>query len=214
MKLRALLAGLALLTLAATASAQYRGGTVEINPFAGYLFGGNFGHFDDFGDFHHTRVDVDDHVAYGGRVGYNFTSMWEVEVEYAESNTHLELEGDRHGNLPDQRIGDMKFEYFLAYMTVNFGGSSRFVPYFTIGSGGANLVPFVPGTFSTAEVRYTAGAGGGIKIFLNPHFAFRLDTRAYSTYVNDSHTVCGPNFCTDRTWVTNVVGNGGFIVAF
>jgi opacity protein-like surface antigen len=213
MKLRAPLLGIALLALAASASAQYRGGTVEINPFAGYLFGGTFGHFQDFGVFQNSRVSVEDHVIYGGRVGYNFTSLWEVEVEYAQSDTHLELEHTHHDDLPDERIGDMKFEYFLAYMTLNFG-HGRVVPYFTIGSGGANLVPFIAGTFSTAEVRYTAGVGGGVKIFLNPHFALRLDGRSYSTYINDSHTVCGPDICTGKTWVNNFVANGGFIIAF
>jgi opacity protein-like surface antigen len=200
-----------LLAVAASASAQYRGGTVEFNPFAGYLFGGNFGHFNDF-DFERSRVEVDDHVIYGGRVGYNFTNLWEVELEYAQSDTHLDLESF-HSNVPDQQIGDMKFEYFLAYLTLNFG-SGRFVPYFTIGSGGANLVPFIAGSLSTSEVRYTGAVGGGVKWFLNPHFALRFDARAYSTYINDSHTVCGPTFCTGNTWVTNVVTNGGFIIAF
>jgi hypothetical protein len=88
------------------------------------------------------------------------------------------------------------------------------VPYFTIGSGGANLVPNIANTFSTAEIRYTAAIGGGVKWFLNPHFAFRFDGRLYSTWINNSHVVCGPTFCTGNAWVSNFNANGGFLVAF
>ncbi len=205
-----LLAFAILLTAAASARAQYRGGTVELNPFYGYLFGGNIGHFHDFNnDCCHTDLEVDDHQAYGGRIGYNFNNLWEVETEFTQSDTHLEL--DHHDNFPNERIADLRFQYFMAYMTLNFG-SSRFVPYFTLGSGAANLRSEFPG-FSQSEVRYTASAGGGIKIFLNPHFAFRLDGRSYSTYLSD-RAVCGPDFCTNNTWVTNIVANGGIIVAF
>ncbi len=206
-----LLAFAVLLVVAASASAQYRGGTVEINGFAGYLVGGNIGHFRDFNnDCCHTDLDVDDHLAYGGRIGYNFTNLWEVETEFTQSDTHLDL--DHHNNLPDEQIADLRFQYFMGYLTVNFG-SSRFVPYFTVGSGAANLRSEFAGFPSNSEVRYTASAGGGIKIFLNPHFAFRFDGRFYSTYLS-GRAICGPDFCTNNTWVTNFVPNGGFIVAF
>src|SRR5260221_1296666 len=61
-----------LLAIVPICSAQVRGGTVEINPFAGYLFGGRFpaGSLSLFD----TKVDVDDHATYGGRPGWNVTS--------------------------------------------------------------------------------------------------------------------------------------------
>jgi|RhiMetdeSRZDD1v2_1073273.scaffolds.fasta_scaffold00508_12 opacity protein-like surface antigen len=201
-----------LVAVAASASAQYRGGTVELSGFAGYLVGGNIGHFHDFNNnCCHTDLDVDDHLAYGGRIGYNFNNRFEIETEYTQSDTHLEL--DTHNNLPNQQIADLRFQYFMAYMTVNFGGSSRFIPYFTLGSGAANLRSEFPGFQSQSEVRYTASAGGGIKIFLNPHFAFRFDGRFYSTYLS-GRAICGPDFCTNNTWVTNFVPNGGLVFAF
>ena len=217
MKLRAPLLVAALLAVAASASAQYRGGTVEIEGFGGYLFGGGLGHFHDFSSNNccfDSHLSVDNDAYYGGRIGYNFNNFWEVETEFAQSKTHLEIENhDHHNNIPDVRVGDMRFDYFMAYMTMNFGKTSRFVPYFTLGSGALNLHQNIFGGFETTEAHYTLGAGGGIKIFVSPHFAFRFDARSYSSHLSD-HDVCGPTFCSAGTWITNVVTNGGLIIAF
>ena len=64
---------------AAAASAQVREGTVEISPYVGYLFGGEFarGTTSAF-DF---RVDVDDDATYGLRLGYNITENFEIEAQ-------------------------------------------------------------------------------------------------------------------------------------
>jgi opacity protein-like surface antigen len=218
MKLRAPLFVAAFLAIAATASAQYRGGTVEIEGFGGYLFGGGLGHFHDFSQNNccfDSHLSVDNDAYYGGRIGYNFTNFWEVETEFAQSKTHLEIEShDHHNDIPDIRVGDLRFDYYMAYMTMNFGHTSRFVPYFTLGTGAGDVHHDIPGGINNgSEAHFTLGAGGGIKIFVSPHFAFRFDTRSYSTHLSD-HDICGPTFCSAATWVTNVVANGGFIIAF
>src|SRR5260221_13154011 len=61
-----------LLAIVPICSAQVRGGTVEINPFAGYLFGGRFpaGSLAIFD----TKVDVNDHATYGGGLGWEIPS--------------------------------------------------------------------------------------------------------------------------------------------
>jgi hypothetical protein len=206
----------------ASASAQLRSGTVEINPFAGYLFGGEITHRGVYYPVYpcnnpgcqgqDANVDVDDDVTYGGRIGYNFSSLFEAEFQYSQTNTQFVA---RPFNGPDVNFGDLKIEYFLGYMTFNFG-HGRVVPYFTIGAGAANLIPNIAGSFSTSEVRYTGSLGGGVKLFLTPHFGLRFDGRAYSTYLgNNSHVYCNPNgFCTNQTWLTNGDVNGGFIIAF
>jgi opacity protein-like surface antigen len=211
----ALLALAAALAGAGAATAQLRSGTVEINPFAGYLFGGTFSRDRDFHTEHNLdrgRIDLDDDVTYGGRFGYNLTSLFQFEAQYSRTETHF-VERRRH--FDDQRLGDLRIDYFLAYATFNFG-HRRFVPYVTIGAGGANLVPDVPGTLSKSEVRFTSSAGGGVKIFVTPHFGLRLDGRAYSTWLGDhSHVFCDASgFCANQNWMTNAEGTGGFILAF
>jgi opacity protein-like surface antigen len=225
MKLRIPLLAAVLLAFAASAHAQYRGGTVEIEGFGGYLFGGGLGHFHDFNtnvnahnssngnccDDNDTHLTVDDDAYYGGRVGYNFTPFWEVETEFAQSKTHLEIES--HHDIPNVRVGDLRFDYFMAYLTMNFAGMSRWVPYFTIGNGAADLHRNIPGVVDDSVLRYTFSAGGGVKYFVTPHFAFRFDTRSYSTHLSDED-ICGQNFCSNHSWVTNFVVNGGLIIAF
>ncbi len=214
MKIRILVIAFAsIIAGAASATAQLRRDTVEINPFAGYLFGGQFGRtFDDDFD-RHSRLQVDDEAVYGGRLGFNITSLFEIEFEYAQSETELVFEG-RDDFAPDDRIGDLRFQYFMGYATFNFG-RGRAVPYFTIGSGAAHIRPRISGVPTDSDTRYTAGIGGGVKYFFNPHFALRFDGRAYSSYLGDSQVICGPsNACTESNWVTNGVANGGIILAF
>jgi opacity protein-like surface antigen len=216
MKSRIVLLALAIaLGGAAAASAQLRSGTVEINPFGGYLFGGEFTSFFDNGTdgpvFHDTRVDVGDDWNYGGRIGYNWTSLFETEFEYSHTDTNFVL---RQSHFDDQDLGDLKIDYFLGYLTFNFG-HGRVVPFFTIGAGGAHLDPTIIGTSADSDTRFTAAAGGGLKVFLNPHFGLRFDGRAYSTWLGDSSRVfCDAGGCHSHDWITNVTTTGGFVVAF
>jgi opacity protein-like surface antigen len=219
MKSRA--AGLALCCLvasAAAASAQIRGGTVEINPFAGYLFGGRF----DRGstDLFPHRVEVDDHATYGGRLGLNLTSLFEVEFQYSRTDTaFIAPDRDRVFRPGPRELGDLRIDYYMGYLTFNFG-HSRFVPYFTVGAGAAHLDPRVPDTPADADTRFTGSLGGGIKVFVTPHFGLRFDGRGYSSYLGrGSRVSCdGSGACRDRdrdrNWLTNGEATGGILIAF
>lgn len=200
------------LACAPAALAQLRAGTVEINPFAGYLFGGEIHNdFDDFDDFDDDRIDIADDWNYGGRIGYNFSSLFQLEAEYARTETHFLF---RSRNFEDEEFGDLRIEYFLGYATFNFG-RGRVVPFFTIGAGGANLTPNLPGTLAESEVRFTTAAGGGVKVFVCPWFGFRFDGRFYTTWLGDeSRVYCEDDFCHTRDWLPNFTATGGFILAF
>ncbi len=200
----------------ASATAQLRSGTVEINPFAGYLFGGQFGRtFDDDFD-QHFRLEVDDELAYGGRIGFNITSLFEIEAEYAQSETELVFDDHSHDGSDgrdESRVGDLRFQYFMGYGTFNFG-HGRMVPYFTVGAGAATIKTTIAGVRET-DTRFTAAIGGGLKYFFSPHFALRFDGRAYSSYLGDSDSFCDHSSdCGQSNWVTNGVANGGIILAF
>ena len=200
---------------AGTASAQLRSGTVELNGFAGYLFGGGLGHGPADANFNYPyHVDIGDDLNYGGRIGYNFNSVFEAEFEYARTETNF-VPTRTTATCPTSTSGTLTLQYFMGYLTFNFG-HSRLVPYFTIGGGVADFDSTLPGFLATrSKSRGTAAIGGGVKYFFTPHFGVRGDGRLYSSYLGSQTVVCGSYYtCTQTNWVSNFVANGGFVIAF
>ncbi len=220
MRLRIALLALAAFWVASLAAAQIRTGTVEISPFAGYLFGGKFERgttplFD-------TTVDVDDHATYGVRLGYNINSKFEVELQGSRTETafvtHDHDGGGLFGDSSTQKLGDLDIDYYLASLVFNFG-HRRVVPYVSLGAGAARLSPRVPDTPASREYRATATLGAGVKVFINPHFGLRFDGRYYGTSIgnNDRRDHCdrSSDRCDDnRDWLSNGDLTGGLVFAF
>ncbi len=208
---------LALLTLApilaaGRAEGQIRANTVEISPFYGRLFGGDFARGSN--SLFDGRVDVDDANTYGVRVGYNATEMFEVEVEGSRTDTHFVSHdsGDVFGS-GGQRLGDLRIDYLLGYGTVNFG-HRRAVPFVTIGAGVGRLQPSDTATEPHDSTRFTASLGAGLKFFVTPHFGLRVDGRGYSTYLNRDDTCGHSDRCDDRHYLTNGELSGGVVLSF
>ncbi|HEY3203383.1 MAG TPA: outer membrane beta-barrel protein [Thermoanaerobaculia bacterium] len=205
----------AILASAGVATAQVRQGTVEISPFAGYLFGGTFARGSNA--LFTSAVDVDDHATYGGRLGVNLSSLFELEFQYSRTDTSF-VTRDTGGVFDGGRqdLGDLNIDYYMGYLTFNFG-HRRVVPYFTMGAGAAHLDPRVPGVSASADTRFTASLGGGLKVFVTPHFGLRFDGRGYTTSLGKGrHISCNDFFdtCSDRHWLTNGEATGGLIFAF
>jgi opacity protein-like surface antigen len=220
---------IALLCLAVTlfsvsaASAQWRQNSVEINPFGGYLFGGKFARGTNA--LFTSDVDVDDHITYGGRLGFHVTRSFELEFQYSRTETaFVTHDGGTLFGPGSQRLGDLDIDYYLGYMTFNFGHSQRFVPYVSLGAGIARLDPHVTGSFATKENKFTASVAAGARTMFNPHFGLRFDGRYYATRLRNSDDGNGRNGRCDtffddcngnrRDWLTNGDVNGGFVFAF
>ncbi len=214
MRFRALGIASAVLLASSALFGQIRQGTVEIEPFAGYLWGGRF----DQGStaiFPFT-VHVEDHFTFGGRVGYNITNLFEVEALYQRTETNFVTGSDSgpvFGGGSELRLGKLDIDYWMGYATFNFG-RGRVVPYVSFGMGAAYLNPDVPGTVAESDTRYTTSAAGGVKIFFTPHFAMRFDGRYFGTLLdstNHDHDHCCSN---DTDWLSNGRATGGLIIAF
>ena len=213
-----------LLVFAASfAQAQSRHGTFELSPFGGWMFGGNFpagsnGLFT-------KKVDIEDDAIYGGRFGYNFTNLFEVEAFYAHSGTHfVNPGGDQVFGPSGTNLGDLSIDYALGLMTLNFGRNRWVVPFFSVGMGAARLDPDVckvrkqPCTNPNAEWRYTTTIGGGVKTFFTRHFGMRFDGRYYGTLLNNDSNDCHDGrdgHCHNHSdWLSNGDVTGGFVFAF
>jgi len=217
MKFRVFLLMLLAIGAGVVAQAQVREGTVEISPFAGYLFGGEFARGTT--SLFSSRVDVDDEATYGLRVGYNASDNFEFEAQASRTDTKFVTNNDELFNPGEQDLGDLKIDYLLGYGTFNFG-HRRAVPYITIGAGVARLDPDVPGSNARRDTRFTGSLGIGLKAFVNPHFGFRFDGRGYATSLgnrNNDRFGCRDDFfddCDNRDWLTNGEISGGLIFAF
>jgi opacity protein-like surface antigen len=223
MKFRTATLSLAALLLASAVFAQNRT-NVEINPFGGYLFGGKFARGSTA--LFTSDVDVDDHATYGGRIGFFVTRAFELELQYSRTETFfVTRDGGQLFGQGHQRLGDLNLDYYLGYMTFNFGHNRRLIPYVTLGAGAARLDPHVPGSNADSENKFTASLGAGLKTMFNRNVGLRFDGRYYATRIrsNDDdnrHDRC--SFFDDcdnggnrrRDWLTNGDVTGGLVIAF
>jgi opacity protein-like surface antigen len=219
MRSRIALLALFALLVSSAAFAQVRGGTVEISPFAGYLFGGEFSRGTTA--LFNTDADVEDHGTYGVRFGYNVNSKFETELQYSRTETHFVTHNNSTLFEPSgtKKLGDLDIDYLLANFTFNFG-HGRWVPYITFGGGAARLNPSVPGVNTSTEYKGTGTIGGGVKVFFNPHFGLRFDGRYYATWIHDdnNHNNCDHDHSHDcsshHDWLNNGDVTGGLVFAF
>lgn len=210
---------------APAALAQHRGGTVELTPFAGASFGGRLypGSNAIFGQ----TVDVSDEPTYGLRLGFNMNKWLGFEIGASRTEAHFER-GHRDGGLfgdRSQRLGDLELRQLEGTLNVNLG-RRRVVPYLAIGGGATQFRADVPGYGRDTDTRFTAVFGGGLKFWVTPRFAFRLDARGRSAYVDDSEDCFFEeddfDFCDDRRfdddddrrWYTSGEVTGGLTIAF
>jgi outer membrane beta-barrel protein len=204
--------------VSAAALGQVREGTVEISPYAGYLFGGEFARgTTSLFDF---EVQADDDATYGIRLGYNLTDNFEMEFQASRTDTSFVTDDDELFDSNEEEFGDLTIDYYMGYGTFNFG-HRRAVPYITLGAGVARLDPDVPGSRARRDTRFTGSLGIGVKAFVNPHFGFRFDGRGYATSLgdrNDDDFGCDDFFgdCdSDRKeWLTNGEISAGLLFAF
>jgi len=219
MRFRVLLFLVLAIGASAAASAQVREGTVEISPFAGYLFGGEFerGTTSLF-DF---DIQADDDATYGVRLGFNVTDNFQVEFQASRSETAFVTGDDELFGSDAEEFGDLTIDYFMGYGTFNFG-RRRAVPYITLGAGVARLDPDVPGSRARRDTRFTGSLGVGVKAFVNRNFGFRFDGRGYATSLGDRDEDddfgCDHFFddCDSdrREWLTNGEISAGLIFSF
>lgn len=185
---------LAILTLVlacypAGASAQ----TVEISPFAGYRFGGDF-----FERVTSQAVDLDGSRALGGVVNVAMHDGLWFEGLFTRQEAQVSVPG---GPLLPATRWRITVDHWMAGGLQEFG-QGRARPFLTgllgltrYGAGGDN------------EIRFVISAGGGAKLRPTRHLGARVDGRVFTTFadVEGRTIVCSPGFClialsTDVVW--------------
>lgn len=175
----ALTVAASLLGAPAVASAQ----TFEVTPFGGYRFGGDF-----FEIVTRQRVDLDGAPSLGVTVDVPLSNGLQFEALFTHQHANVLVPASPVRPAARWQIS---VDHWQA------GGLQEF--------GGARVRPFVTGTFGLtryaapgdAEIRFVAGAGGGVKVFPSRHVGVRLDGRVFATFVDADADlgVCTPGPC-------------------
>jgi len=172
--------------LAPIASAQ----SIEVTPFIGYQFGGEFEHRNNFfgEDFFREDFELDEGESFGLIADIPISRHFQVELLYSNQETQLELVDPFVGIVFDQ---DVDVQYYQAGLLWQFRTDS-FRPFI---AGGIGATDFDFGN-GAGETRFSSSFGGGVKAMANDHVGFRFEGRAYATFVdNDEDAFCGSDYC-------------------
>jgi len=172
-------AAIALVLVAAPLGAQ----SLEIAPFGGFRFGGGF-----FETSTGRPIDTDGAPAVGVTVDVPLSNGLQFEAAFSHQSASVFVQGRPFG--PDARVR----------FTVDHWQAGGLQEYLL----GARARPFVTGVLGLTryasggdnEVRFTAGGGGGIKLFPVQHIGVRLDGRVFATFVDANGTALA---CVNQT---------------
>src|SRR5262245_24441350 len=168
-----------LLGLGVPAAAQ----TVEITPLAGYRFGNDF-----FAAVANRPVDLDGAPLVGGMVNVDLGQGLSFEGLFSHQQANVSVPADAFGPPARWRV---VVDQWLAGGRQEFG-TGRARPSL---SGLLGLTGY--GTDGDHELRFTVGAGSGLRVAVQRHLGVRLDGRVLTTFldVDAQSGVCGAGRC-------------------
>jgi hypothetical protein len=159
------------------AAAQDTSFKFELTPFAAYRVGGSFEEKDGDG-----RVELNDSNAQGIMFNIKANPNGQYEFLYSRQSTDARTEGFL---LNDPTI-DLDVETFHFGGTYLFDGEKT-RPFLALTLG---LTQFDPGiTGSNSESFFSASIGGGVQLNATKRLGFRLEARAFTTFVEDDSNI-------------------------
>jgi len=174
------LAATVLGVFAAPLSAQ----TIEIAPFGGFRVGGAL-----VDTINGRPVDVDGAPAVGLIVDVPLASGMQIEGAFSHQRAGVSVADASVGAASAMHVS---VDHWQAGGLQEFGEWPRARPFLT---GVLGLTRY--GVGGDNEIRFTTGAGGGVKLFPSPHVGVRLEGRVFATFVDAAGTglACGSRGC-------------------
>jgi hypothetical protein len=146
----------------------------EITPFLAYRWGGTI--FADQTFLFGQDVDVASSAAAGASLAIPLGSTgMKLELMANRQQSELELGGGLFE--PDDEVADIDITYMHAGLQIPFARSANVSPYVVVSGGIANLDPQLIGV--SAENRFSASAGVGVKLPVSRALSFRFEGRGY-----------------------------------
>lgn len=159
--------------LAGTAS-TLRAQSIEVMPFGGYRFGGDF-----FELAAEHSLDEDGAPAAGFVVNVPLSNGLQVEALVTHQSAQVTIPASTFA--PALRMRTTVDTVQGGSLQEFSGGRIR--PFMT---GMVGLTRYAAG--GNSEIRFTVAAGGGVKLFPLSHLGVRLDGRVYTTFVDAGST--------------------------
>ena len=144
---------------------------VEIAPFGGYRFGGDF-----YELVTGRPIDVDGAPAVGVVVDVPLWEGLQVEGLFTHQDATITTPA---GPLGGPTRWAISVDHWQGGGLQEFGDGRQVRPFLT---GMLGLTRYA--AEADSEIRFTVGAGGGVKLFPTPHAGLRLDGRLFATFVD------------------------------
>ena len=156
---------------------------VEVTAFGGYRFGGEF-----YEIVSGRPVDTDGAPSFGVVLNIPFTRETQIEALITHQQARFTVPGAE--GLEGARFRVTVDHYQLGGLTELAPGRAR--PFLT---GSLGLTRYEAS--GDHELRFSASAGGGVKLFPTPRLGVRLDGRVFATLVDADADVlaCSPGVC-------------------
>lgn len=168
---------LALLCHVGPATAQDKPFKFELTPFAGYRVGGSFDEKNGDG-----RVELNDSSAQGIMFNIKANPNGQYELLYSRQSTDANTEGF----LTNDPTIDLDVEHFHFGGTYLFDGENT-RPFLALTLGVSQFDPGI--TESNSESFFSASIGGGVQLNATNRLGFRLEARAFTTFVEDDSQI-------------------------
>jgi hypothetical protein len=163
--------------------AQVSAQIVEVAPLVGYRFGGDLFEF-----VANRPVDLDGGPLVGGAVNVEMSQGLWFEAQFTRQQVHVAVPA---GTFTPPETWNVIVDQWLTGGRQEFEGS-RARPFL---SGLVGLTRI--GANGDSEVRFTAGAGGGVRLPIQRRLALRLDSRVLATFLDAAARAasCGGGTC-------------------
>lgn len=157
-----------------------REGSFELTPFLGWRWGGTIFASQTF--LFNEDVDVEPSPTIGASFGIPLGDTG-MKLELMANRQSSELQTGSGLFEPDDEVADIDVTYLHGGLQIPFARSRNASPYVIVSAGLANLDPQISGV--SAEQRFSASAGLGVKVPMSRALSFRFEGRGYYTALEE-----------------------------
>ena len=190
------------------------GQRVEITPYYGYRFGGEFGDIDFAGI---SSLEIQDVSAYGLILSFNVNPNGQVEIQYSQQRTELQGKGSFFLS-SGEKLFDLNVETWQVGGNYTAGAPEDPVRGFIgFSLGLTNFEPDAAGFDGDSQFAFSFYAGA--KVGLAKHFGLRFQGQWIATYISSEDEVfCDPfGFCyvvSDADYLNQIELSAGLTFKF